>query len=141
MKTWMLGAAAAAGLVLANVGADRLGAADDKVPTIEEIMQKVNKRKGGLHADLGDALKAGKLDWEAVQKNTKEYAAFADFLGKNDPPKGGKASWERLTKNYAADAKMLNQAAEKKDKTGLAAAHRKLSGECMGCHREHRPMK
>ncbi|HEY1378137.1 MAG TPA: hypothetical protein VGF55_15150 [Gemmataceae bacterium] len=141
MKTWMLGAAAAAGLVLANLGADRLTAADDKVPSIEDIMQKVNKRKGGLHSELGDALKAGKIDWEAVQKNTKEYAAFAEFLGKNDPPKGSKASWERLTKTYADDAKTLHEAAEKKDKTALAAAHKKLSGECMGCHRQHRPMK
>jgi len=139
-KTWILATAAAAGLLLANLGADRLGAADDKVPTIEEIMQKVNKRKGGLHADLGDALKAAKTDWDTVKTNTKQYATLAEFLGKNDPPKGAKASWDKLTKTYADDAKALNAAAEKMDKTAVANLHKKLSGECMGCHKVHKGM-
>lgn len=141
MKTWLLGAAVAAGLVVANVGADRLTAADDKVPTIEEIMKKVNKGKGALHGQVGDALKQGTVDWDAVQKRTKEIAALADFLGKNDPPKGSKESWAKLTKTYADDAKALNAAAEKMDKTAAMSAHRKLQGECMGCHRAHRETK
>ena len=136
--TWILATAATAGLLLANFGAHRLGAADDKVPTIEEIMQAVNKRKGGLHSDVGDALKMSKVDWDSVQAKTKQYAAMAEFLGKNDPPKGGKASWEKLTKTYADDAKALNAAAEKKDKTTVTNLHKKLSGECMGCHKVHK---
>src|SRR5437660_12755666 len=111
-KTWILATAAVAGLMLANFGADRLGAADDKVPTIEDIMQAVNKKKGGLHTDVGDLLNAGSVKWEDVQTKTKQYAAMADFLGKNDPPKGAKASWDKLTKMYADDAKALNAAAE-----------------------------
>ena len=139
-KTWILATAAAAGLLLANFGVERLAAADDKVPTIEDIMQKVNKRKGGLHSDVGEALKAGTVDWDAVQAKTKEYTAMADFLGKNDPPKGSKSSWEKFTKTYADDAKALNAAAQKKDKTTVASLHKKLSGECMACHRAHKGM-
>jgi cytochrome c556 len=132
--------AAAAGLLLTGLGINRLGAADDKVPSIEEIMKKVNKRKAGLHDNIGEALKMGTVDWESVQEKSKQYAALADFLGKNDPPKGSKASWEKLTKTYATDAKALYAAAEKKDKAAVSAAHRKLQGECMGCHRAHREM-
>jgi cytochrome c556 len=134
--TWIL--AATAGLLLTGFSFDRLVAADDKVPSIEDIMQAVNKKKGGLHTDVGDALKAGSVDWETVQKKTKEYSAMADFLGKNEPPKGTKASWEKLTKMYATDAKALNDAAEKKDKAAASATWRKLGGECMGCHKQHK---
>jgi cytochrome c556 len=139
-KTWILAVAAMAGLMLADFGADRLGAADDKVPTIEDIMQAVNKKKGGLHSDVGDALKMGAVDWDTVQTKTKQYAAMAEFLGKNDPPKGSKASWEKLTKMYADDAKALNAAADKKDKATTASLHKKLSGECASCHRAHKEM-
>jgi cytochrome c556 len=139
-KTWML-ASVAAGLLLAGLGVNRLTAADDKVPTIEDIMQKVNKRKGGLHSEVGDALKASPVDWAKVQTDTKQYSAMADFLGKNDPPKGSKQSWEKLTGTYAADAKALNAAAEKKDKAAAQTTWAKLSKECMGCHRAHREMK
>jgi hypothetical protein len=134
--TWIL--AATAGLLLTGLGIDRLVAADDKVPTIEDIMQAVNKKKGGLHTDVGDALKAGSVDWDAVQKKTKEYSAMADFLGKNDPPKGSKTSWDKLTKMYADDAKSLNAAAEKKDKATAMSVHRKISGECAVCHKAHK---
>src|SRR3954469_14555784 len=133
MKKWLLGLAAA-GLVLTN-----LGAADDKVPSVEDIMKMVNKKKGGLHSDVADLLKAGSIDWNTVQDKTKKYAAMADFLGKNDPPQGDKSSWEKMTKAYAADAKSLNSAAEKKDKAGASAARGKLGKSCMGCHKVHRP--
>jgi cytochrome c556 len=138
--TWLFALAAGAGLILAGLGADRLRAAGGDVPSIEDIMQKVNKRKSGLHSQIGDALKAGTVNWEDVQKKTKEMAALADFLGKNDPPKGSKASWEKLTKTYADDAKALNTAAESKNQAAANAAIKKLSGECMGCHRVHRMM-
>lgn len=135
-KTWIL--ITAAGLLLANLGLSRIVAADDKVPSIEDIMKKVNKKKGGLHSQVGEALKASSVDWDAVQKETKEYSAMADFLGKNDPPKGSKASWDKLSKMYATDAKALNTAADSKDKAAALASWNKLSKECQACHRAHR---
>jgi cytochrome c556 len=137
-KMWILTTAAAAGLMLANIGADRIGAADDAAPSIEDIMTKINKKNVGLHSDVGTALKAGTVDWDALAKKTKEYATLAAALGKNDPPKGSKMSWAKLTKAYADDATALNAAAEKKDKTVAAATLRKLQGQCMACHSAHR---
>jgi hypothetical protein len=133
MKTWLLGLATA-GLVLTNIAA-----ADDKVPTIEEIMTKVNKGKDALHRGIGESLKAGTVQWDKVQKNAKDYANLAEFLGKNDPPQGDKASWTKHTKAYAADAKSLSIAVQKMDKTAATAVHGKLSKSCMGCHKVHRP--
>jgi cytochrome c556 len=136
MKKWLLGLAAA-GLGLTNLA--HLGAADDKVPSVEDIMKMVNKKKGGLHSDVAELLKAGSPDWATLQDKTKKYAAMADFLGKNDPPQGDKSSWDKLTKAYAAEAKTLNAAADKKDKAAATAAMGKLQKSCMGCHKLHRP--
>jgi hypothetical protein len=111
------------------------------VPSIPDIMEQVNKRKSGLHGEVGEALQAETVDWAAIEPKTKNYAALADFLGKNDPPKGDKASWESLTKSYAADAQALHAAAEKKDKDAALTAHQKLNDSCMGCHRSHREMR
>jgi hypothetical protein len=111
------------------------------VPTIHDIMEQVNRRKGGLHSEVGEALQAPSVDWASVEPKTKNYAALADFLGKNDPPRGDKASWESLTKAYAADAQALHAATEKKDKDAALAAHQKLSDSCKGCHDSHRQMR
>jgi hypothetical protein len=111
------------------------------VPTIHDIMEQVNRRKSGLHSEVGEALQAESIDWAGVEPKTKNYAALVDFLGKNDPPKGDKASWESLSKSYAADAQALYAAAEKKDKDAALSAHQKLSDSCMGCHRAHREMR
>jgi cytochrome c556 len=141
MKKWTIMAALAAFVVASAATPGRVGAADDKVPTVEEIMQKVNKGKGALHAQVKEALQSGKPDWDAVQKMTKQYSALADFLGKNDPPQGDKGSWEKLTKAYSEKAKKLDEAAQKKDTSETQTAVRTLQGACMGCHRVHRPMK
>jgi cytochrome c556 len=137
MKTWLLGAAAVA-VALGGLGAARL-AADDKAPTVEEIMKKVNAGKGAIHRTLKTDLDTANPNWAEIQKKTKEYSALADFLGKNDPPKGDKADWEKQTKAYAASAKALYEAAQKKDKATAMAVHGKISKSCMGCHRQHKP--
>jgi cytochrome c556 len=154
MKTGPLKAAGVAAALLAGLAvgcnrnsnssagsqAARNGAAgaNEAATTIAEIMQKVNKGKDALHRVVGDQLKADPVDWPAVQKNTKEYAALAEFLGKNDPPKGDKASWESLTKAYTDDARALNDAAGKNDKAAALAVHQKISDSCMTCHQSHR---
>src|SRR5436853_4481759 len=98
MKKCTIMAALAAFVAVSAAKPGPVGAADDKVPTVEEIMQKVNKGKGALHTQVKEALQSGKPDWEAVQKMTKQYTALAEFLGKNDPPQGDKSSWEKQTK-------------------------------------------
>jgi len=128
----------AAGLIVAGFGTHRLSLARGDVPSIEDIMNQVNKKKSGLHEQVATALNASTVNWGEVQKQTKQYAVLAEFLGKNDPPKGSTASWEKLTKAYADDAKALHTAAESKNKSALNATIKKLSADCMGCHQAHR---
>jgi cytochrome c556 len=110
-----------------------------RAASIDEIMRKVNGGKGLQKKQLPDALKASPVDWSAVQKLTKEYTELCGDLGKNDPPKGDKASWAKLTKAYADSAKKLNDAATKKDKDALLAAHTAIGKTCGGCHKAHKP--
>jgi|HubBroStandDraft_6_1064221.scaffolds.fasta_scaffold1117961_2 cytochrome c556 len=141
MKKWTIMAALAAFVAVSAAKPSRVGAADDKVPTIEDIMQKVNKGKGALFTQVKDAVQSGSPDWGNVQKMTKEISALADFLGKNDPPKGDKASWEKLTKAYTEKAKKLNDDAQSKNLSEVQADVKALGGSCQACHRAHRPMK
>lgn len=135
MKTWIVRTALlSAGLLVVSMYGI---AADDKTPDIETVMKKVNGGKG-LHKSVAADLKARTIDWAAVAKKTKEYSELASALGKNEPPKGEKKSWDKLTKEYADNAKALNTAAEKKDKSATAAAHAKFMRMCKPCHDTHK---
>src|SRR5438270_11977418 len=127
MKKWTIMAALAAFVAVSASKPGLVGAADDKVPTVEEIMQKVNKGKGAIHAQVKEAVNSPSPDWAALQKMTKEYSALADFLGKNDPPKGDKGSWEKQTKAYAEKAKKLNEDAQSKNLADCQADVKALS--------------
>src|SRR5690242_14491373 len=83
-----------------------VGAADDKskIPTISDVMRKVNG-KAGLQKAVGKALTSDMIDWADVQKKTKEMLQHVEALGKNSPEKGTKESWEKLTKSWADSAK------------------------------------
>jgi cytochrome c556 len=133
MTKRLLGAMALAVVLL--VGA--VGAADDKPPSISDVMKKVNG-KAGLGKSVGNAAKAKAVDWDDVQKKTKEIAEQIEFLGKNEPPKGSKESWEKLTKTYVEAVKKLDEAAKKKDKDALTATQMTIGGSCRTCHTAHR---
>jgi cytochrome c556 len=107
-------------------------------PDIETIMKKVNGGKGFQKKQLPDALKASPIDWTSVQKITKEYSELCSYLGKNEPPKGDKQSWDKLTKEYAANAKKLDDAAEKKDKDAVVKTQQVLGASCNACHKQHK---
>ncbi|MBY0522560.1 MAG: cytochrome c [Gemmataceae bacterium] len=115
--------------------------AQDKPPTIKQIMGKVNKGPNSLCPTIGKALRADEPQWDDIQKETKELAALAAVLGKNSPPKGEQASWDDLAKVYASNAKALDDAAQKKDKTAAQAAFQRLADmkNCNACHNAHRP--
>jgi cytochrome c556 len=108
-------------------------------PTIKEIMTKAHKGGNSLITTVGKELKEDTPPWADVQKQTKELVELGSSLGKNDPPKGDKESWKKLTDQYVTDAKALDAAAQKKDKDAATKAHTKLTGQCMACHRAHRP--
>ena len=124
MKQRLLGAMVLAVGLLVGV----VGAADDKskspnIPTISEVMQKVNG-KAGLQKSVGKALTSDMLDWDDIQKKTKEMVEHVEALGKNMPEKGAKESWEKLTKSWLESAKKVDEAAKKKDKERAAEEDR-----------------
>jgi hypothetical protein len=124
-------------LILWTAAAD---AQNGKPPTVKEAMSKLNKGPASLCPLVGKAIKADPPNWDEIQKESKQVLVLADALVKNDPPRGDKASWDKLAKAYWASAKELDDAAQKKDKNGAAAAHAKLasSAGCNGCHKAHR---
>jgi cytochrome c553 len=112
--------------------------AQDKTPTIKEIMTQLHRGPNCLRARISKALKADELDWDALHKDTKAFARLAENLGKNEAPRGAKDSWDKLSEEFSKQAKALNDAAEKKSKADAQAAHAKL-GNCATCHKAHKP--
>jgi hypothetical protein len=103
-----------------------------------KIMAKVDRGPQSLRRTLGNELNADPTPWDSIQPKTKEYAQLAAELGKHEPPSGDKESWKQHTSQFANDATVLDQAAQKKDLQAAKAAQDKLNNSCMGCHRAHR---
>ena len=134
MKKFAIGMAA----VVAGIGWLTSQAGAQGVPAIKDIMAKLNKGPTSLCPTLGKQLKENAPNWDTIQKETKEFVGLAESLGKNEPPKGDKTNWATLTRDYAANARSLDTAAQKKDSPGAIAAHGKLAGACATCHKAHR---
>ncbi len=113
--------------------------AEDKAPTIKEIMDKLHKGANPPIILIKRSLQSSDPDWEEIQKQTKEFAEMVEALEKNDPPKGDKSSWARLAKQYIANAKGMNAAAQNNDKRETLKFQAKLAGSCTTCHKAHRP--
>jgi len=111
-----------------------------KVPSIKEVMAKLNKGPNALGPTLGKAIKAETPNWDEIQKETQAFQTYVAALLKHDPPRGDRASWDKLTKAYLQGAQALDAAAQKKDKAAATAAHAKLanSANCNACHNAHR---
>jgi cytochrome c556 len=124
------------GLVAFVLAASTPVSADDKNPTTEEIMKKING-KNGSHKLIGKALEAGP-DWNTITKHAKIYADLAALLEKNKPEKGDAASWKKLSEAYAKEAKALSDAAAKKDTEKVKETFGKLKESCDTCHENHR---
>ena len=138
MKQRLFGAMVLAVGLLVGV----VGAADDKskspnIPTVQEVMRAVNG-KAGLQKAVGKALTSDMLDWDDIQKKTKEMVEHVEALGKNTPEKGTKESWEKLTKSWLESAKKVDEAAKKKDKEATNKALTALRGACQTCHKAHK---
>jgi cytochrome c556 len=113
--------------------------ADDPLPSVSDIMTKVNGKKTGLNQKVTNGLKAAKPNWDELGKQTKEYKTLIDALAKNDPPQGDKASWTKLTKEYVENVKKVGDAVEKKDKDAADKAMTAIGKSCGACHKEHKP--
>jgi hypothetical protein len=112
--------------------------AQDKVPTIKEIMARLNK-PGGLYPTVSRELKSDNVDWNELRQQAGSFAKLAAALGGNTPPTGEPESWARLTKAYADSARALDDAAGRKDHAAANAARARLGGEaCKTCHKAHK---
>jgi cytochrome c556 len=125
-------------LVVIGIVSRTSGAADEGPATIEKIMETLHKGRKSPLARLKTALKSQSPNWATVQKETKAYAKLAGDLPKNDPPKGDAASFKKLAKAFAANAKALDEAAQKEDLGAAKAAFGKIGGACKSCHDAHR---
>ncbi len=124
--------------LLVVAGVVSRGASDEAPATIEKIMDTLHKGKKSTLAALKTALKSQSPDWAMVQKESKTYGKFAADLPKNDPPKGDPAAFKKLARAFAANAKALNDAAQKEDLAAANAAIRKIGGSCKTCHDAHK---
>lgn len=125
-------------LVLAAGLTVQLAAQDEKPPTAKEIMIKLNKGPNSLCPKIGQALKDDPVDWDAVAKQAEQFGPLAEALGKAKPRRGEADKWAKTTEAYAATAKELADAVEKKDQGAAVAAHKKLAAACQNCHKDFR---
>src|SRR5262249_868435 len=126
------------GVVVTVATAAGLAGAAPRTLTVKAIMGKLNKGPNAMTITLKRELQKADPNWAGIQEETKEYAGMTADLTKTDPPRGDKSSWTKLTKDYAEAAKAMDEAARKKDKSAALAAHTKLTGFCMTCHKAHR---
>jgi hypothetical protein len=130
-KVTLAGLLGLAAVVLASGSAMT---ADDKVPTVKEIMKKGHAKTDGYIAKIKADAKEGK--WDEAKEYAKTLAFFGEALGKNKPKKGTAESWKEQAAKYEASTKAALAAVEKKD----AAAVNKALGSinCAGCHKGHK---
>ena len=126
-------------LVATIAGVLYLGSADakdeEKIKDVKGCMAFQNKVRG----DMGKQVKGKDVDWEVIQKQTKEWVGVAETLGKQTPPKGSKESWKTQTEKYMTNVKAVDAAAEKKDPAGVSKALGTIGASCGGCHGQHKP--
>lgn len=116
------------------ISANREIAADEKAPTIAEIMKKGHGSKGlvkRITADVKDG------NWKEAQDDAKLLKSFGESLGKNKPPKGSAESWKKLSAQYQVETAAVALAADKKDADGVNGAISKLQKSCKACHDAH----
>ena len=128
-------------LALAIIVSGSVFGADDKSPSIKEVMEALHGEdgKGGIKAKVTTALKD--KAWDNVQAGAKDWVKQAEALSKSKPTKGSTASWKKLTTAYEKNATALAEAADKKDAAKSKTALTKLSTSCGSCHSVHKPKK
>lgn len=112
-------------------------AADEKVPSIHDIMHEGHSGKKSLLKVLTASVKAEK--WPEAEKPAMKMKEFGEAIGKNTPEKGTPESWQKFSKEYKASTSEIAAAVKKKDKLAANQALAKFSAACKGCHSAHRP--
>jgi cytochrome c556 len=125
-----------AGLAAA-VAQVRVGAQSEDTPSIKEVMQKLHKGAKAPLIMVRKDVQANPPKWDEVKKLTKDFVILGAGLAKNDPPRGDKGHWTKLANQYFENAKAMDDAAQKEDKSAVLAARGKLTASCKACHDAH----
>jgi cytochrome c556 len=123
------------GVMLLAYGSAATGA-DDKIPTVKEIMTQGHKGTDSLLGKLKGEVKGEK--WEDATTNAKALVVFGEALGKNKATKGDEKSWKTLSDKYLMNTKAVLTAVEKKDAKGANAALAAIGKSCGECHKAHK---
>jgi cytochrome c553 len=110
-------------------GLNLFQAADDAKPkyTIEEIMEKANKKRDGQPSLLKQV-----VDGKASDAEKKELLDYYTELAKNKPEKGELADWQKRTKAILSATKDVVDG-----KPGSEKALQKVVN-CKACHEAHK---
>jgi cytochrome c556 len=122
-------------LAVLIVGAAAQADEKEKIPDIEEIMQKAHGKEG-LRATITDEIKD--KEWAKAAKTVTEWEKLAVALGKNKPEKGTAASWKKQTDTYNKTLKTLVAAVKAKDAKKANGALGKIGSSCKTCHEAHK---
>lgn len=117
-----------------TIGLGSLTAADEKTPSISEIMKKSFGGKMSLKVKITAGVKGEA--WDDVKKLAAEFKTHGEDLAKNKCPKGDAESWKKLTAKFKDATAGVAEAADKKDAKALAASFGKVN--CKECHDAHK---
>ena len=105
---------------------------------IREVMVRLNKGRDSVNESVGRKLRENPVQWPELTPLTQEYATLTESLTHYSPDLGGPQSWAKLTHSFADDAKALDAAATKHDRSASLSAYHRLGASCKPCHDAHR---
>jgi len=117
-----------------TVSVGGLFAADDKVPTISEIMKVGHAGGKSLITKIKTSVKGAK--WDDAKAPADALKVFGEALGKSKPEKGDAASWKKLSAKYLESTAAVAAGVEKKDAKAVTTALGKIN--CAECHKVHK---
>ena len=112
--------------------------AELKIPSIAEIMQEAHRCRTNYIGQVRTQLARSEPDWPEVEKKSNDLVRMGQMLWLNNPKKGSRDSWEMFTSVYVANASLMTDAAQKKDKNLALQYQKNLQGMCITCHKAHK---
>ena len=109
-----------------------------QLPSIREIMQESHQCRTAYVRQIREEMNKDDINWSLVETKSKQLITTGKMLALNTPPKGTITGWENKTTIYTANAVLMSDAAEKKNKDDVNYHVKKLVAMCATCHREHR---
>jgi hypothetical protein len=107
------------------------------VPSIADLMQEGHNCRTAHIKLIDQQLHQSDANWSDVQTKSRDLIRIGKLLAKNTPPGGSKESWEKFTTLYVANATLMSDAAERKNRDEVTYHTKKLRRMCNDCHTKH----